>query len=198
MRGTDAAVETDGANEPAWEDMDSGERGTPVWEVAEEAQCRREMEDGLVELLSSPLCGGEEAEGDPQGTQTVAYRCAHQDCDRLAGHTLDSLEEDCANEPEAVGVPARPEGGVSANAPQKYGRDRVHDYSADRGCCDQEQCVELGTWKGVEPNMERDEAPAQVRARAGSSNGICGTHTSSPQGLRWGAQTVDATRRMGY
>lgn len=197
MQDMDAAAETDGANEPAWEDTDSDERGTPVWEVAEEAQCRKEMEDGLVELLSSPLCGGEEVEGGPQGTQTVAYRCARQDCDRLAGHTLDSPEEDCANEPE-VGVPARQGEGVSANAAQKYGRDRVHDYSAGRGCCDQEQCVELGTWKGVEPNMEMDEAPARVRVRAGSSNGICGTHMSSPQGLRWSAQTVDGAGRMGY
>jgi hypothetical protein len=201
MQGTDAEAETDGAIELAWEDTDSGERGTPGWEVAEEAQCRKEMEDGLVELLSSLLCGGEEeeeVEGDPQSTQTVAYHCARRDCDRLAGHTLGRLEEDCANEPEAMGVPARPGEGVSANAAQKYGRDRVHDYSADRGCCDQEQCVELGTWKGVEPNMERDEAPAQVRARAGSSNGICDTHTSSPQGLRWSARMLDGTRRMGY
>jgi hypothetical protein len=197
MQGTDAAAETDEVIGPAWEGKGSGEPGTPAREVAEEVQCRKEMEDGLVEVLSSSLCGGE-VEGDPQGTQTVAYHYARRDYDRLAGHTLGRLGEDCANEPGAMGVPARPGEGVSANAAQRHGRGRVHDYSADRGCCDQEQCVELGTWKGAEPSKERDGAPAQVRAQAGSSSGTCGTHRSSPQDLRWSARTADGTGRMGY
>lgn len=129
MLGTHVEAGRDAAIEPTWEHKDFGEQGTPALEVAEEAQCRKETEDGLRDEPVGSFLGDGEEEEVPPDTQTATYHCARRDCDRLAGHTLGSPER-CANEPEAAAVLARPlvGEGENARAAQKYGRDQVHDY----------------------------------------------------------------------
>lgn len=138
MQGTHAGAERYVVIEPAGEHKGSGEPGTPASGEAEEVQCRKVTEHGLVdEREGSHLGDGEGEEEAPQDTERVTCHCARRGCDQLAGHTRGNLEEHCVDEQEVVAVPARPlEEGVNAYAAQRYGREEARDHCSGRGRCD--------------------------------------------------------------
>lgn len=124
MPGTPAAAVRDAVIEPTWEHKGFDELDTPASGVAEEVQCRKVTEHGLVDELEGSHLGDGGEEAAPQHMERVTCHCARRGCDQLAGHTQGSREEDCVNEQEVVAVPARPlEEGVNAYAARKYGRD---------------------------------------------------------------------------